>query len=120
MTELKRFASENGMAWRLMSLLGVGPMVATAIVGYIGEPGRFKRAKQAVRYAGLDAPVHQSGEERWQGRISKNGPAFCANSWCRQLTRLSGVTKTPWRSFADVRPRILGTGERSSPWHENH
>lgn len=76
MTELKRFAFENDMARRLMNLPGVGPMVAAAIVAYIGDPSRFRKAKQVVRYAGVGASVHQSGEEHWQGRISKNGPAL--------------------------------------------
>lgn len=34
------------------------------------------KAKQVVRYAGLEASAHQSGEEHGQGRISKNGPAL--------------------------------------------
>lgn len=72
--ELKRFVVRRDRARRVMSLPGIGPIVSAALEAYIGDPNRFEKAKEVVRYAGLDASVHQSGEEYWQGRISKNGP----------------------------------------------
>ena len=72
--EIHRWALGNETARRLMSLPGVGPVVAAALVAYVGEPSRFRRAKQVVRYAGLDPRLHQSGEQDRRGRIRKNGP----------------------------------------------
>lgn len=57
----------------LLTLTGLGPIAAAAVWAYIGDPRRFKNAKQVARYAGLDASVHQSGDTSYHGRISKNG-----------------------------------------------
>lgn len=74
--ESRRVALEYEMAWRLMRLPGVGPIVAAAIVGYIRDSGRFSEAIQVTRYDGPDASVHQFGEEDWQGGVKKRQPAL--------------------------------------------
>ncbi len=75
--------------------------------------------RKYLRYAGVDASVHRSGEEQWQERISKDGPAFLPRLLAQGLTRLSGVTKVPWPSLTDARLGRSGTGGRSSPWCQN-
>ena len=57
----------------LRTIPGVGPITAATIWAAIGDPRRFRTAKQVARYAGLDPTVMQSGERDQRGRISKNG-----------------------------------------------
>lgn len=46
----------------LTTISGVGPVLAAAILGEIGDIHRFKNAKALVAYAGVDPSVMQSGE----------------------------------------------------------
>jgi len=57
----------------LLTITGVGLIVAAATWAILGDPRRFARSKQVARYAGLDPSIVQSGEQHRQGRISKAG-----------------------------------------------
>jgi transposase len=57
----------------LVQLPGIGVVQAMTILAAIGDIGRFLGAKQLVGYAGLGARVHQSGQTRYGGPISKQG-----------------------------------------------
>ena len=59
----------------LMSIPGVGPRTAEAILAYTDEVGRFKRSKQYAAYFGLTPKLDESGQTRRLGRISKEGPS---------------------------------------------
>jgi transposase len=61
----------------ILTIPGIGPTLAAAILGEIGEITRFANGKKLKAYAGLDASVHQSGE--FQGtrtRLSKRGSPY--------------------------------------------
>lgn len=74
--ELARWAVSSIDAKRLMTIPGVGPGVAVALLAAIGDIARFPTARQLVAYLGLDPKVRQSGEQTARhGRISKRGNA---------------------------------------------
>ena len=58
---------------RLQTIPGVGPRLAESLVTVIGDPKRFKSAKEVAAYVGLTPRLHQSGEMMRDGRISKQG-----------------------------------------------
>jgi len=58
----------------LMTIPGVGPVLAVTIVAEIGEIERFSSRKEVVSYAGLDPRVRQSGEKETTDAITKEGP----------------------------------------------
>jgi len=58
---------------RLQSAPGIGPVLATALLAFIGDPRRFRRGKQVAAYAGLVPRVFQSGARCRHGRITKSG-----------------------------------------------
>ena len=58
---------------RLMTHPGVGPVVATAFVLTIGEPGRFQNSKQVAAYLGLVPLEDSSGGRQRLGHITKQG-----------------------------------------------
>lgn len=71
--ELVRRVAREPAVQLLLSVTGIGLVAAATLWAYIGDPTRLRTAKQVTRYAGLDASVHQSGEDHRHGRISRNG-----------------------------------------------
>ncbi|BAF58891.1 hypothetical protein PTH_0710 [Pelotomaculum thermopropionicum SI] len=60
---------------------GIGPVLAAAIIGEIGDVSRFPNARALVAYAGLDASVRVSGLfEGTRNRMSKRGSPMLRNS----------------------------------------
>jgi transposase len=59
---------------RLMSVPGVGPVVALAFRTAIDDPSRFARSRDVGAYFGLTPRRYQSGTSiDWDGRISRQG-----------------------------------------------
>ena len=73
---LERQARENPLMRRLMQLRGIGPVIASAIVGAIGDGREFKSGRGAAAWVGL-VPAHSGtgGTVRLQG-ISKRGDSY--------------------------------------------
>lgn len=75
---LQRELDEIAATWEetqlLMTIPGIGPVLAVTIVAEIGEIERFDTKKEVVSYAGLDPRVRQSGEKETTDAITKEGP----------------------------------------------
>ena len=69
----KRQSRRDPLRRRLMSVPGVGPLVATAFVATVDAPTRFARADQVPAYVGLVPGVHQSGAVDHRTPITKEG-----------------------------------------------
>src|SRR5215831_12590014 len=81
---------------RLMTVPGVGPVVAVSYKTAVDDPARFRKSKELGPYFGLTASKYQSGEVDWTGRISKVGDAMvrtalfeAANVMLSRVTRFS-------------------------------
>ena len=61
---------------RLMTVPGVGPVVAVNYKTAVDDPARFRKSKDLGPYFGLTPSKYQSGEVDWTGRISKVGDAM--------------------------------------------
>ena len=70
---VRQAASAEGVARRLMTVPGVGPITATAFVATIDDPRRFRSSDQVAAYLGLVPSVAQSGELEMHGHITKEG-----------------------------------------------
>src|SRR5215218_4812683 len=71
--ELRQLARSDRRLQALCAIFGVGPVLAAHILAELGEAARFRRARQAVRLAGLDPVVSESADVRRRGRLSKQG-----------------------------------------------
>jgi transposase len=71
--ELIVLARGSDLARRLMTVPGVGPIVALNFIAAIDDAGRFARASDVGAYLGLTPRRYQSGEIDYSGRISKRG-----------------------------------------------
>jgi transposase len=59
----------------LMSIPGIGPRTAEAVLAYTDDIRRFARGKQYCAYFGLTPRLDESGSLRRLGHISKQGPS---------------------------------------------
>jgi transposase len=73
---IRRLAKKDDTARRLMTVPGVGPVVALAYISVIDDPKRFTHARGVGAYLGLTPKRYQSGEVDLAGRISKCGDGF--------------------------------------------
>lgn len=69
--QVNRRAKSDPAAQRLMTVAGVGVIVALAYIAVIDNPARFKRTTSVGAYLGLTPRRYQSGEVDRPGSISK-------------------------------------------------
>jgi transposase len=103
--EISARAKANPIAKRLMTIPGVGPVVATALVALAPPAATFRRGRDFAAWLGLTPKQHSSGGKERLGRTSKMGE--------RSLRRLLILGAS---SAAKVAAR---DGARASPWLAN-
>jgi transposase len=74
--QLLRLLRDDEVCRRLMSVPGVGPVVARTYKTAIDDPARFGRSKAVGAYFGLVPRKYQAGEIDRTGRITKVGDAM--------------------------------------------
>jgi transposase len=96
--DLKAIAKESTLAGRLMTVPGVGPIVALNFIALVDNPVRFRKVSDVGAFLGLTPRRYQSGEADWSGRISKCGDAQmrsllfeAANSLICRVKRFSSL-----------------------------
>ena len=73
---LETAARADETARRLMTVRGVGPIIATALLAKQTEPERFANARLFAAYFGLVPSQHSTGEKIRLGKMSKHGDAY--------------------------------------------
>ena len=124
----------------LMSVPGVGVIVALTFAAAVDDPGRFRSSKTVGAHFGLAPKRYQSGETDVTGRISKMGDAnvratlyeaaniiltrpvkgSAPKSWAARLARRTGMRKAKValaRKLAVVMHRMLVTGKPFAAEH---
>jgi len=74
--ELAALARQMPSVERLMQIPGVGLIIATALVGFVGDLRRFPSARHFASYLGLTPREYSSGLRQRLGRISKRGDSY--------------------------------------------
>jgi transposase len=69
-------AREDAVCKRLMTVPGVGPLVALTFRATVDIPARFVHSRAVGAHFGLTPRKHQSGEVDRTGRVSKWGDAM--------------------------------------------
>lgn len=72
---LDRYLDRQPGGKLLMSIPGVGPRTAEAVLAYTDDVSRFRRGKQYCGYFGVTPKLDESGTSRRLGHISKQGPS---------------------------------------------
>jgi transposase len=83
---LDSYLSSQAGGGLLMSIPGVGPRTAEAVLAYTDDVRRFGNSKEYCSYFGLTPRLDESGTSRRLGHISKLGPSvvrwvLCESSW---------------------------------------
>ena len=74
--ELEQLARSNPAACRLMTINGVGPLTALALVSTVGGGHEFRNARQFAAWLGLVPSQWSTGGRSRLGRITKRGDAY--------------------------------------------
>lgn len=71
--EIAKRAREEETARRLMTVPGIGPITATALMALAPEPETLKRGRDFAAWLGLTPLQHSTGGRQRLGQISKMG-----------------------------------------------
>ena len=71
--EITRRAKENEVARRLMTVPGIGPLIATAIATLAPPPEAFRKARDFAAWLGLTPRQHSTGGKQRLGATTKMG-----------------------------------------------
>ena len=74
--QLEALAEQTPAVQRLRSVPGIGLLIATALVAFLGDIQRFPSGRHLASYIGLTPREFSSGMKRRLGRISKRGDAY--------------------------------------------
>jgi transposase len=102
----ERIALEHQRAYPddvLLSIPGIGPVVASVVRGTIGDARDFKNASSFRSYTGLIPREDSSGDAQRRGRISKAGPTLLR--WALYLA--ADVARKHDPQLADLYRRLM-------------
>ena len=71
--QITRRAKENEVARRLMTVPGIGPLIATALAPLAPPPDTFRRARDLAAWLGLVPRQHSTGGKQRLGATTKRG-----------------------------------------------
>lgn len=74
--DINGFAQADESCRRLLTMPGIGPMTATALVMSVGNGADFKNGRHMAAYLGLVPRQHSSGGHDRLGRITKRGDRY--------------------------------------------
>jgi transposase len=73
---IAKLAKADPVANTLMSIPGIGPITASALVASVGDPSGFSGPRQFAAFLGLVPRQNSSGGKPRLGRVSKMGNAY--------------------------------------------
>ncbi|WP_291552190.1 IS110 family transposase [Bosea sp. (in: a-proteobacteria)] len=106
--ELARVPEMVAFHRRLMSIVGIGEVVATQLVAALTAL-HFTRADSFVAYTGLDPRPDDSGQHRGKRRLSKRGPALL-----RCLLYNAGMSAANSKLFKPLYTKLRARGFQST------
>ena len=107
-TELARAPEMAALYRRLMSIVGIGEVVAAQLVAVLTAL-HFTRAEAFVAYTGLDPRPDDSGQHRGKRRLSKHGPALL-----RCLLYNAGMAASNSKLFKPLYTQLRARGLQST------
>lgn len=110
--EIAARAKQDDVARRLMTIPGVGPVIATAIAALAPPAETFAKGRDFAAWAGLTPRQHSSGGKEKLGRTT-NGRALAAppaDRWRQRCVALGGTQASARRLMASAH-----AGEEAAP-----
>ena len=109
--EIEALAASDERARRLMTIPGIGPLGATALLAAAGDGRQFRKARDMAAWLGLVPREHSTGGKTTLLGISKRGNRYlrrllihgarsCVMHLDRSRDRLGGMARRPARADA--------------------
>ena len=98
----------------LMTMPGVGPIVALTFVSAIDDPGRFRRSKDVGPWVGLTPGRNQSGERDIVGAITRAGDAGLRTALYQAATVMLASGASNWLKAWALRLAVLRGKKRAT------
>jgi transposase len=83
---VRQLAKEDPVCRRLMSMPGIGAVVALTYRSAVDDPARFTSSKKVGPWVGLTPSRNQSGERYISGGITKAGDVSLRRALCEAAT----------------------------------
>lgn len=83
---VRHFAQDDPVCRRLMSMPGIGAVVALTFRSAVDDPARFTSSKKVGPWVGLTPSRNQSGERDVSGGITKAGDVTLRRALCQAAT----------------------------------
>jgi len=74
--KLEILGAETVAVQHLMTVPGIGLLIATSLVAFVGDSHRFPSGRHFASYLGLTPREYSSGSKRHLGRITKRGDVY--------------------------------------------
>jgi transposase len=94
--DVRQLAHDDPVCRRMMSMPGVGAVVALTYRSAVDEPGRFTSSKKVGPWVGLTPSRNQSGERDVAGRITKAGDVNLRRALCQAATVMMHRGRATW------------------------
>jgi transposase len=110
---VRQMAQEDPICRRLMSMPGVGAVVALTYRSAVDDPSRFTSSKNVGAWVGMTPSRNQSGERDVSGGITKAGDVNLRRALCQAATVMMHRGRSTWlRTWAAQVARRRG-GKRA-------
>lgn len=93
---VRHLDQEDPACRRMMSMPGVGAVVALTYRSPVDDPGRFTSSKKVGPWVGLTPPRNQSGERDVSGGITKAGDVNLRRALCQAATVMMHRGRSTW------------------------
>ena len=103
--ELRTIAKNDVTARRIMTVPGIGYLVALAFMTAIDDPKRFTPSVKVGSYLGLAPRIRQSGEANWSAGIG-HAPDRMVRSYLYQAATVVITKSVRWSKLKAWRMRL--------------
>ena len=111
---VRNLASQDPVCRRLMTMPGVGPVVALTYKSAIDDPERFRRSKDVGPWVGLTPGRNQSGERDVVGAITKAGDSGLRTALYQAATVMLNRGAPNWLKAWALRLAVLRGRKRAT------
>ena len=94
--EVRGLAKEDPICRLLMTMPGIGAVVALTFKSAVDDPTRFRSSKRVGPWVGLTPSRHQSGERDVIGGITKAGDVNLLRTLCQAATVMMHRGRASW------------------------
>lgn len=93
---VRQLAQEDAVCRRLMSMPGVGAVVALTYRSAVDDPARFTSSKKVGPWVGMTPSRNQSGDRDVSGGITKAGDVNLRRALCQAATVMMHRGRSTW------------------------